>query len=413
MRPENPFSPGPANAPPVLAGREAWLGEFAAQLDRAKRGVSGTPRILLGVRGVGKTVLLQQFVLAARKEGFAAVRLTVDPDPTRSLLVQLAEEVSFLVDQLHEKRAPGRSSKAAITSGKASINFGVFSAEATGETTKKRPMTLNEILRFLAWEAVRNGRGVAIMVDELHDASIPDLRAFGRAVQETSAEKMPIVWVGAGLPVLQHRAPEAGATSFTERADWAHVPFLTSSQTRTALEDPVRQAGAEFDRSALDLLVDTAGGYPYIVQVLGSHVWDAAGRSDTITLRHAKAGIVAAYEQLDRGLYGLRWAKCTPREQMILAAIANIENTSGQQEVKIGDVARMLNLNTSQLSSVRERLFRKEAIEAAGHGCVRFTLPGLGASILRNIALTPRPLAAKTHMVEVPAKGNRAAKARD
>jgi hypothetical protein len=413
MRPDNPFSPGPANAPPVLAGREAWLGEFAAQLDRAQRGVSGTPRILLGVRGVGKTVLLQQFVLAARKKGFAAVRLTIDPDPTRSLLVQLAEEVPFLVDQLHERRAPGRASKAAITSAKASINFGVFSAEATGEMTGTQPTTLNGILRFLAREAVRNGRGVAIMVDELHDASIPDLRAFGRAVQETSAEKMPIVWVGAGLPVLQHRAPEAGATSFTERADWAPVPFLTASQTRTALEDPVRQAGAEFDRSALDLLVDTAGGYPYIVQVLGSHVWDAAGQSDTITLRHAKAGIVAAYEQLDRGLYGLRWAKCTPREQMILAAIANIENSSGQQEVEIGDVARMLNVTTPQLSSVRERLFRKEVIEAAGRGSIRFTLPGLGASILRNVALTPRPLTAESRRVGVPTKGNRAPKARD
>jgi AAA ATPase domain len=413
MRAENPFSPGPANAPPVLAGREAWLGEFAAQLDRAKRGVSGTPRILLGVRGVGKTVLLQQFVLAARKEGFAAVRLTVDPDPTRSLLVQLGEEVSFLVDQLHARRAPGRSAKAAITSAKASINFGVFSAEATGEPTDKRPTTLNGILRYLALEAVKSGRGVAIMVDELHDASIPDLRAFGRAVQETSAEKMPIVWVGAGLPVLQYRAPEAGATSFTERADWAHVPFLTASQTRTALEDPVRQAGAEFDRSALDLLVDTAAGYPYIVQVLGSHVWDAAGKSNTVTLRHAKAGIVAAYEQLDRGLYGLRWAKCTPREQTILAAIASIENASGRQEVEIGDVARMLNVTTPQLSSARERLFRKEVIEAAGRGSIRFTLPGLGASILRNIALTPRPLTAKSDEIEVAAKRNRRAKARD
>ncbi len=412
MRPDNPFSPGPANAPPVLAGREAWLGEFAAQVDRAKRGVSGTPRILLGVRGVGKTVLLQQFVLAARREGFAAVRLTIDPDSSRSLLVQLSEEVPFLIDQLHEKRTPGRSSKATITSAKASLNLGVFSAEATGETARTTPTTLNGILRYLAREAVKSGRGVAIMVDELHDASVPDLRAFGRAVQETSAEKMPIVWVGAGLPVLHHRAPEAGATSFTERADWAHVPFLTPSQTRTALEDPVRQTGAEFDRAALDLLVDTAAGYPYIVQVLGSHVWDAAGQSETITLRHAKAGIVAAYEQLDRGLYGLRWAKCAPREQSILAAIATIERTSGRQDVEIGDVARMLNLKTSQLSSVRERLFRKEVIEAAGRGRVRFTLPGLGASILRNIALTP-PLAAKTRGVEVQARGNRTAKARD
>jgi hypothetical protein len=188
--------------------------------------------------------------------------------------------------------------------------------------------------------------------------------------------------------------------------------LLTPSQTRTALEDPVRQTGAEFDCAALDLLVDTAAGYPYIVQVLGSHVWDAAGQSDTITLRHAKAGIVAAYEQLDRGLYGLRWAKCAPQEQSILAAIASIERTSGRQDVEIGDVARMLNLTTSQLSSVRERLFRKDVIEAAGRGRVRFTLPGLGASILRNIALT-HSLTAKTRGVEVQARSNRAVKARD
>ena len=385
----NPFSPGPASAPPVLAGREAWFAEFAAQMERARRGMSGTPRVLLGVRGVGKTVLLQQFVLDARKEGFAAVRLTIDPD--RSLIVQLAEEVPFLIDQLHEKRQPGRAAKASVKTAKASVNFGVFSAEAAGEMHRPAPTTLNGILRYLASEAVRTTRGVAIMVDELHDAPLTDLRAFGRAVQETSAEKMPIVWVGAGLPVLRERAPEAGATSFTERADWANVPFLTPSQTRTALEEPALRAGIRIEMAALDLMVDTASGYPYMVQMVGRHVWDTAGDTDVITLAHAKAGIVTAYDHLDRGLYGLRWAKCTPREQAILAAIAKVGQTTGRTEVPIGDVARMLNCTTRQLSSVRERLISKEAIESAGHGTVQFTLPGMGASILRTISRNPQP----------------------
>jgi hypothetical protein len=199
---------------------------------------------------------------------------------------------------------------------------------------------------------------------------------------------MPIVIVGAGLPSLQLRAPEAGATSFTERADWSQIPFLTANQTRTALVEPARRFDAEFAPEALRLLVEEAGGYPYAVQVLGRNAWIAAGTAQTITAKHAVAAIEATRDQLDDGLYGLRWNKCTQREKAVLTALAVLGLESGSDDISIAETGTLLGATVQQLSTQRDALIRKELIEPSGRGVVRFTLPGLGASILRTTGVT-------------------------
>ena len=195
---------------------------------------------------------------------------------------------------------------------------------------------------------------------------------------------MPIVWVGAGLPSFRDRAPEAGATSFTERAEWSPLPFLTPSETTVAFETPARTAGRPYTDDALELLVGQSDGYPYLIQVLGRHAWDVSNGSATITVEHARTAITLANQQLDEGLYGLRWKKCAPRERAVLTAIAVLERDAGSSEVRISDIARLLNTTTTQLSPIRDRLIRKELIEPDQRGTLRLALPGMGASIIRT-----------------------------
>ena len=126
---------------------------------------------------------------------------------------------------------------------------------------------------------------------------------------------------------LTHEGGAAGEPS-TERAGWTLVPFLTPFQTRTALDDPARDNGAAFDPAALDLLVKESGGYPYMVQLLGQAAWETSTDATTITHEHARAALDVVYHQLDAGIYGLRWEKCTPHERAVLTAIALLEGNS-------------------------------------------------------------------------------------
>jgi hypothetical protein len=268
------------------------------------------------------------------------------------------------------------------------ILIGVVSAEVSGGFTRDTPGSLDDIMRHLNGLADRTGGVIAIMVDELQDATPTDMRAFAHGIQEAAAERIPIVWVGAGLPVLQTRATEAGAKSFTERAEWSRLPFLTRSQTVTALENPARAAGVNIDAAALEVLVDATAGYPYMIQVLGRHAWETSGTATTITAEHATQAITVAHRQLDEGLYGLRWNKCTPREQAILTAMAIIERNTKSVKVPIGEIAKLVNATTTQLSPLRARLINKELIEPAGFGAVQFTLPGMGNSIIRTTNIT-------------------------
>lgn len=404
MKNSNPYKPGMAVTPPALVGRDQWLADFRISIEMARR--REPPKaamVLLGVRGVGKTVLLEQFILAARAADFAALRLVVDPDPDRSLAVQLAEDMPRLIDQLHDKSRKVRARRGELTGAKPFIKAGPLSGEVSAAPVVNHPANLAAVVRHLNEHALHTDRSVAIMVDELQDATLSDLRAFARVIDLTAAENMPIVLVGAGLPALQMRAPKVGPTSFTERADWSEVPFLTPAQTREAIDAPAQSNGARFEPAALDTLVTETRGYPYLIQVLGSHAWECSGDQTVITLDHARTAIAKAQAQLDKGLYGLRWNKCTPRERTVLTAMAVLERDTGSPIVQLADIARLLMVPANKLSTQRDSLIRKELVEPVNRGQLQFTLPGMAESIIRTTSIsTAQQLAKPTARVDKP-----------
>lgn len=380
----NPFRPGAGRVPPELAGRSDLVDEFTSLLFQARESGEGQrPWILSGLRGVGKTALVNHLSTTAIELKLLVV--VVEASEGMPFAAALAKELHVVL-----RRAMSASDRAREVWLRAarvlhgfqlkidpngSYAFGFDLAPEVGVADSgDLGSDLRELFEVVGAAARAARTALFIAVDELQSAPTSDLRALNLALHRIGqgGDPVPVVFLGAGLPSLP--AVLADATSYAERLyDFRVIGLLDEVASASALRIPVESNGARWVPEALTIAVEASGGYPYFIQAAGNHIWSVRS-SDTVSAEDARLGVDRARDEVQRGLYLSRWDRATPAQQSFLRAMAE----SGDASSAISDLVTALGKKkASALSVTRGDLIRTGQIYAPGRGFVAFTVPGM------------------------------------
>lgn len=383
----NPYAPGAGTRPPELSGRSAELTEVDVLLERLAAGRPARGIVVTGLRGVGKTVLVNEYRDRGERAGWYVAKLEAARD--RDLRVLLTQAFAQVLRA--PARRPGLSTRlrhaiAALrsfsltASPDGSLTVGIDIEPATGRAdTGEFETDLTDLLADLGAAAAEEHRGVLVLIDELQDCSRHELAALAGAAHESEQRNLPVAVIGAGLPSLPGILTEA--RSYAERLfSYRRIGALDPSAAAEALVRPAAVEGVSWKESAVEQVVEASKGYPYFVQAFAKEVWNSAPASP-ITRADAAAGIVVAQHELDIGFYGSRWDRATPGQRDYLRAMSAVTDDS---PVATSDVARRLDRSLNALSPVRDQLIRKGLVYPPEHGLIAFTVPGMAAFIMRQ-----------------------------
>lgn len=382
----NPYTPGAGTRPPALTGRDAEIEQFEILLGRLGHGRAEKSMMVHGLRGVGKTVLLNKLEDAARRRGWPAVMQEIRSDT--DFRATMARMVYRLIRQLIRKSKVRRQidrlkrvqtsfSLTADTHGAVSASFGVEAAKGTADSGDIEE-DLVELFAELGQTASRCNTGVVFLLDELQLLAGRDLEALIAAVHRASQKSWPIAVIGAGLPTLPSQLVEA--KSYAERLfSYRHLGKLDREAAAEAIVLPASEANVDYQQRALACILDLSEGYPYFLQEWGKGVWDAAAESP-ITAADVEAARPFVQEELDEQFFAVRLERATPAERRYLAAVADL----GDGPQATGEVATQLGYtSTAGASVLRQDLIAKGLIYSPRYGQVDFTVPHF-ASFMRR-----------------------------
>ena len=381
----NPYAPGAGQRPPELAGRDEQLRTFDIALERVAKGRPERSVILTGLRGVGKTVLLNALRSQAVRAQWGTGKFEARPEQgirrplgaalhmaVRELGHPDADQVLGTIKAFIERDAkPG-----AKLSEK--WNPGIMVPATKGRADSGDiEIDLVELFTDIGGLAADKGVGVAIFIDEMQDLGIDDVSALCAAVHELSQQRLPLIVVGAGLPHLP--AVLSATKSYSERLfRYSRIDRLDRMAADLALTLPAEDEEGSFETEALDAMYELTGGYPYFIQAYGKVVWDVAPCSP-ITADDVRVATPDAEAELAVGFFGSRYERATPAEREYLRGMA--EASDGQDDadqVNTAKVAEVLDRKAQSLSPARDALMKKGLIYSAERGKVAFTVPHFG-----------------------------------
>ncbi|WP_306364469.1 ATP-binding protein [Nocardia sp. CC227C] len=382
----NPYAPGAGQRPPELAGRGRQLDAFDVVLERVARGRPERSVMLTGLRGVGKTVLLNQLRSAARARGWGTGKLEARPDqglrrPLSSALHMAARSVAAThrnPEQMDDFLGILKAFALRATADKGMRerwNPGIDVPAVTGRADSGDiEIDLVELLLEAA-QLVRDREvGIAVFIDEMQDLGPADVSAICGACHELSQDAAPLIVVGAGLPHLP--AVLSASRSYSERLFSYHrIDRLDRDSADQALIAPAERENVKFTEDALDTLYRKADGYPYFVQAYGKATWDVAAQSP-ITAEDVEVAAPHAEEELAVGFFGSRYERATPAEREYMRAMADLAGDEGP--VPTAAVAKHLERKPASLSPARDGLIKKGLIYSAERGSIGFTVPHFG-----------------------------------
>ena len=394
----NPYAPGAGQRPPELAGRDEQLEAFDVVLQRVARGRPERSLVLTGLRGVGKTVLLNALRSAAVRRQWGTGKLEARPDqPLRRPLSQAVHQAvrelghpqSDQVDHvLGVVRAFAQKDAGSGARLKDQWSSGIDVPPVRGRADSGDiEIDLVELLREVGGLAADLGRGVAVFVDEMQDLGPDDVSALCAAVHEISQVGLPVIVVGAGLPHLP--AVLSASKSYSERLfRYARIDRLPRDAADRALTAPAEEEDAVFTAEALDAMYAATGGYPYFIQAYGKAVWDRAPRSP-VTAEDVAVAAPEAEAELAVGFFGSRFERATPGERDYLRAMADAAARAAEEadagadveavpSVGTAEVAAVLGKKPQSLSPARDALLKKGLVYSGERGRVAFTVPHFG-----------------------------------
>jgi AAA ATPase domain len=367
-----------------LAGRDRELGQFEVVLERIARGRPERSMVLTGLRGVGKTVLLNSFRSMALQRLWGTGKIEARPE--QSIRRPVAAALHMAVRELAPRhRAPDRidhflgvlkafaSRDPKAPKGSFTPHLGIDVPPVRGRADSgDLEIDLTELFADAASVATDLGVGIALFIDEMQDVPPVDVSALCAATHELSQTAGPLIVVGAGLPHLP--SVLSASKSYSERL-FRYVPIdrLDRAAADQALLAPAQREGADFTREALDALYRAADGYPYFVQAYGKVTWDAAAESPVTAADVTVAGPQAEAE-LAVGFFGSRYDRATPAEREYMRAMAML----GDDPVPTSQVADELGRKPSSLSPSRDGLIKKGLIYSSERGLIAFTVPHFG-----------------------------------
>ena len=374
----NPYAPGAGTPPPELAGRDALRENIRIAVKRMRIGNAAKSLILVGLRGVGKTVLLDQ--MRKDVEALGALTLRIEAPEDRSLPALLAPQLRTTLlglSKVDAARDLARKSLRALAGfAKAlklkygDIEVGVdLEAEAGLADNGDLETDLSVLLQQVGLAAKSANTILVMFIDELQYVQEDELSALISAMHRCAQEKLPLTLVAAGLPQLVGRAGKT--KSYAERLfDYPEIGPLSNSEASIALTRPAADLDVRFQDTAVDEIFRCTFGYPYFLQEWGKHVWDLAP-SSPITKADVERASDVALAALDENFFRVRFDRCTPAERRYLRAMAAL----GPGPHRSVDIALTLSQKVITLAPLRNRLIRKGMIWAPSHGDTAFTVP--------------------------------------
>ncbi len=392
-RAKNPFSPGAGSPPPELAGRSAILENAMVALERVKNGRAEKSMILVGLRGVGKTVLLGEIQTLAEARQYKVTFIEAHESRQKkslpALLIPHLRRILFDLNRgemVSEKaRKALRIFKSFISALKIKTSDLEFSIDMDAETGEADSGDLEVDLAALfvaIGEAAKDRKtAVAIIIDELQYVDEKELSAMIMAIHRVSQKSLPLILIGAGLPQLVGKA--GNSKSYAERLfSYPEVDALTKEDAKIALQAPVKELGASFSSEALDEIYKITKGYPYFLQEWGYHAWNiATNNSNIITVDDAKNASNLSIANLDKNFFRVRFDRLTPSEKKYVRALAEL----GRKPQRSGDIANKLGKAVEQVAPLRAQLISKGMIYSPAHGDIAFTVPLFEEFLMREI----------------------------
>jgi hypothetical protein len=370
----NPYAPGAGTRPPVITGRDREIEAYEVLLDRLMQGTAGQSMIVTGLRGVGKTVLLNALEDVSVERGWIAEAREIDDDtPFPVLIARSAKRI------LSELRPTRKVAERVLQS------FGRLGSFTLKDPTgfeliyspgsQSSPETLSEdfvdLLLAVGEAAKAKGRGVAFLLDEVQFVPAKEFGPFVVGLHRLAQRTLPVTCVAAGLPSLPALAGRA--KTYAERLfEYPQIDQLSKDHADHALADPARVRKVIWEQAALDHVYDQTDGYPYFVQEYGKYIWDVAS-DRRITVQDARKGGTIAQDRLDNGFFKVRYeSKATRAEREFLHAMASCDGPP----YAIGHITAALGKADQRLISPRRNtLIRKGLIYAPEHGLLDYTVP--------------------------------------
>ncbi len=382
----NPFAPGAGTPPPELAGRDALLETIHIATERSRLGYPAKSVLMVGLRGVGKTVLLDRMRDNAEAAGLQTLR--IEAPESRSLPALLAPQLRLSLLQLSRnekaKELAQRALRGLAGFAKAlkvkyeDIEVGLdFDPEPGLADNGDLEHDLQALLELVGAAAKSAGTALIMFIDELQYVQEEELEALIMALHRVSQRQLPVMLVGAGLPQLRGRMGRA--KSYAERLfDFPEIGPLDPSAAKLAISKPAADQDVIVEKDALDRIVGETEGYPYFIQEWGKHAWDAAAESP-ITLADVELVSREAVAALDESFFRVRFDRLTPLEKRYLRAMAELGNGPHRS----GDIAELLNRKVTSLAPTRNNLINKGMVWSPYHGDTDFTVPLFGGFMHR------------------------------
>lgn len=387
----NPFNPGTGVSPPELAGRSEVLETADTALARTKRGKHAKSLMILGLRGVGKTVLLNQIKDRALALGYLAeMQEAHDGAELKQLLIPVLRRVLLRLDRVQNTVETVKRGIRILRSFIGNITIAAGGAEVTlggdSEAGYADSGNLEDDLRdvlIATAEAARDaGIPVAILIDELQYLSKDELGALIRGIHAVNQAALPLILFGAGLPQLAGQAGDA--KSYAERLfEFPRLGALLEIDAWKALRDPVEEEGASISDDALREIFEKTHGYPYFLQEWGYTAWNIA-KAQTITEADAQAATEESIRKLDESFFRVRFDRTTPAERDYMRCLAEL----GEGPQRSAEVAKALGRNATSLGPVRDSLIKKGMIYSPEYALIAFTVP-LFDEFMRRVTASP------------------------
>jgi hypothetical protein len=383
----NPFNPGSGLRPPALVGRDAEMEALDIVVERVRNGLASRGIMLSGLRGVGKTVLLNEMRNRADTAGWFTVNLEARPDNAGSTSARriLAREITAQARQLSRGRAISDRVRAALGAVSSfNLQFGTSGIDLGVEVTPGRAdsgdieIDLPELVQDLCAALQEQGSAFGLFIDEMQDLDESLLRALLVAQHQAGQRGWPFYLIGAGLPHLPGVLAEA--RSYAERLfDYRTISRLADPEATAALVDPVTPHGVSFADDAIAIFLDASGGYPYFLQEYGRAAWESSA-GPVISEDDARTSVILGLERLDAGFFHSRWNRATRSERRLLIAMAEDNNAPSSSS----EVARRMGIKPTSLGPYRANLINKGLLYAPDHGILAYTVPNMAEYVNRH-----------------------------
>lgn len=382
----NPFKPGSGLRPPALEGRTRQREEFDLLVVRSKRRNYDRGMVLSGLRGVGKTTLLNNLAEHAERQGWLTIGIEARPNDSgiAAVRAKLGTELALSLrrfSRTHRMRkamddliALAKGFTLGVGLGPANVELRIDQPAASGDID----IDLEELVEAISAVMKKQGTAFGLFIDEMQDLDGDLLGALLAVQHRASQREWPFFLIGAGLPSLP--SVLADTRSYAERQfSYSTIGPLSPTDAADALAIPVREHGGAFTTDALDILVEASGGYPYFLQEFGKAIWNIAA-SSTFDTDDALLAVEEGRRALDGGFFPSRWTRATERERRYMRALA----LTGEPNPRSGRVAAEMGLTTTSVSDIRDSAIKKGLIWAPEHGRISFTVPGMADFIRRQ-----------------------------